>query len=62
MSIPPKATEIGLKAIFEVDQEVLKEMQWFDEEVFGHAHDDFFAVRPTEYTKKSQSVTADDLF
>lgn len=55
-------TEIGLKPTFEVDQEALKEMQWFDEEVFGHAHDDFFAVRPTEYTKKTQSVTADDLF
>ncbi|ANQ48086.1 ribonucleotide-diphosphate reductase subunit beta [Flammeovirga sp. MY04] len=54
--------EIGLKPIFEVNKETLKKMQWFDEEVFGLAHDDFFAVRPTEYTKKTQSVTADDLF
>ncbi|GAA4823880.1 ribonucleotide-diphosphate reductase subunit beta [Algivirga pacifica] len=53
---------IGLSPVFEVDEAERSKMDWFDEEVFGLAHDDFFAVRPAEYTKKTQSVTADDLF
>ena len=37
-------------------------MEWFNEEVYAGALDDFFAKRPVDYTKKDKSITANDLF
>ena len=37
-------------------------MLWFEEEVFVNELDDFFAKRPTAYTKHDKSITANDLF
>lgn len=54
--------QIGLNAIFTVDQDQLKKMSWFEEEVFANTLDDFFAKRPVEYSKHNQSFTADSLF
>lgn len=42
---------MGLKAIFNIDQELLKEMSWFEDNFSALSHKDFFAKRPTEYTK-----------
>jgi len=53
---------IGLQAVFTIDQELLRQMNWFEEEVFANTLDDFFAKRPVEYSKHNQSFTADDLF
>lgn len=54
--------QINLQPIFTVDQEELKKMNWFEEEVFANTLDDFFAKRPVEYSKHNQSFTADSLF
>lgn len=54
--------KIGLKPTFNVTDEEYAPMRWFEEEVFAQANDDFFAKRPTEYTKHDKSITADDLF
>lgn len=53
---------IDMEAGFEVDQELLEKTSWFDEELISTAHSDFFAKRPTNYNKKSKSITVDDLF
>ena len=42
---------MNLKAIFNIDKPLLTEMSWFEDEVSALAHTDFFAKRPTEYTK-----------
>ena len=43
---------IKLKPIFDIDKELLKELQWFYDEFDGEHHTDFFAKRPTSYSKK----------
>lgn len=54
--------KIGLKKLFNISDEQYKPMMWFDEDVFANELDDFFAKRPTAYTKHDKSITADDLF
>ncbi|HNR85813.1 MAG TPA: ribonucleotide-diphosphate reductase subunit beta [Taishania sp.] len=54
--------KIGLKKLFNITDEQYKPMLWFDEDVFANELDDFFAKRPTAYTKHDKSITADDLF
>lgn len=53
---------IGLERIFNVDQSLVETTDWFDDEVVATKHVDFFAKRSVNYTKRSKSVTADDLF
>ncbi len=53
---------IGMKPLFNIAEEDYAPMKWFEEEVFAHASDDFFAKRPTAYTKHDKSITAMDLF
>jgi len=53
---------IGIDSIFEVDKELLKKTEWFDDEVLVTKHTDFFNKRSINYTKRSKSVTHDDLF
>jgi len=48
--------------VFEIDEELLKSTFWFTEELFGNNMTDFFHSRPTEYSKKNQSFSEDDLF
>ena len=55
-------TKIGMDKLFEITDEQYKKMMWFDEDVFANELDDFFAKRPTAYTKHDKSITADDLF
>ena len=54
--------QIGFKPIFDIDTELLKDALWFEEELHGHSMVDFFHSRPTEYSKKNQSFSEDDLF
>jgi ribonucleoside-diphosphate reductase beta chain len=54
--------QIGLNPLFDVDRDQLKQMNWFEEEVFANTLDDFFAKRPVEYSKHNQSFSADSLF
>ena len=55
-------TKIGFKTIFEIDTELLKDALWFEEELHGNNMTDFFHSRPTEYSKKNQSFSEEDLF
>ena len=54
--------QIGLRKIFAVDKDLLRETEWFDEEVYGNNMADFFHAKPVEYQKKSKSFDAGDLF
>src|SRR6056300_273598 len=49
--------EIGYKKIFEIDSKILEKTIWFEEEVMGNMMTDFFASRPTEYSKSNKSFS-----
>jgi ribonucleoside-diphosphate reductase beta chain len=53
---------IGLEKIFEVDEALVEQTEWFDEEIVTTKHGDFFVKRSINYNKRSQSITGDDLF
>lgn len=53
---------IGINSIFEIDSEILKSTEWFDDEILTTKHTDFFHKRSINYSKKSKSITEDDLF
>lgn len=53
---------IGFDAIFEVDAELIEQTDWFDDEISTTKHVDFFVKRSVNYTKRSRSIGADDLF
>ena len=53
---------LGFGRAFGTNSSHLIPLQWFEEEVFSGETDDFFAKRPTAYTKHDQSITKDDLF
>ncbi len=53
---------IGVGKVFEVDQNLVSKTEWFDDEIIGTKHGDFFVKRSINYSKRSQSITSDDLF
>ncbi|WP_306641153.1 ribonucleotide-diphosphate reductase subunit beta [Sanyastnella coralliicola] len=53
---------IGIEKIFDVDETLVSETDWFDEEITGTKHGDFFVKRSVNYSKRTQSITSDDLF
>ncbi|MBC3846032.1 ribonucleotide-diphosphate reductase subunit beta [Winogradskyella echinorum] len=53
---------IGIDKIFEVDNSLLEQTEWFDDEIIGTKHGDFFVKRSINYAKRTKSVTPDDLF
>lgn len=53
---------IGANALFEINKDILKHAEWFNIELNSETHTDFFHKTPTNYTKKQQSITIDDLF
>jgi ribonucleoside-diphosphate reductase beta chain len=53
---------IGGEKIFEIDQELVKQLQWFDEEIHAEVNTDFFNKKPVSYSKKTKSITENDLF
>jgi len=54
--------KIGMEPIFEVDEDKLKSVEWFDIEITGTKEGDFFYKKSVDYNKKSKSITVDDLF
>jgi ribonucleoside-diphosphate reductase beta chain len=54
--------KMNITKMFNITPEQYKPMAWFEEEVFANELDDFFAKRPTAYTKHDKSITANDLF
>jgi len=53
---------IGVEKIFDVDENLLQETEWFDDEIIGTKHGDFFVKRSINYSKRTQSITSEDLF
>jgi hypothetical protein len=54
--------QIGGKSIFEVDIDKLKQIQWFNDEIYADTSFDFFHKRPVTYAKKTKAIQAGDLF
>ena len=53
---------IGCEPIFETNKDILKHTEWFNVETISETHTDFFWKTPTNYSKKTQSITSEDLF
>ena len=53
---------IGIDKIFEIDDSLVAQTDWFDDEIIGTKHGDFFVKRSINYSKRTQSITSDDLF
>ncbi len=53
---------IGIEKVFDIDEKMVEETDWFDDEVVGTKHGDFFDKRSINYNKRSKSITSDDLF
>ena len=53
---------IGIDKVFDVDQTLLAQTDWFDDEIIGTKHGDFFVKRSINYSKRTKSITSDDLF
>lgn len=53
---------IGGMPVFVVDEEKLKELQWFDEEVYAEVAVDFFHKKSTAYSKRTKAINSGDLF
>lgn len=54
--------EIDIEPIFDTNEEILQKTEWFDDEVLVTKHTDFFNKRSINYSKRSKSITEDDLF
>jgi len=52
----------GFEPLFEVDVKLVEQTDWFEDELNSTKHVDFFHKRSVNYTKKSQSFSADSLF
>ncbi len=53
---------IEIKKIFKTDESLLDKTEWFNDEIIGTKHGDFFVKRSINYSKRTQSITAEDLF
>ena len=61
-----KIQELGYKPEgkfkFEYDQKSIDKMAWFDHLTGGHTHTDFFAIRPTDYSKANEGEDFEDVW
>ena len=59
-----KLKELGYEAKdkFQYDQKAVDKMAWFDHLTGGHTHTDFFAIRPTDYSKANEGEDFDDIW
>jgi len=53
---------LGIEKIFDIDNNLLSQTEWFDDEIIGTKHGDFFVKRSINYSKRTKSITSDDLF
>lgn len=51
---------LGFKKLYNEDYPI--ELKFYYEEVYADSQDDFFAIRPVDYTLKDVSITGDDIF
>ena len=59
-----KLNELGYEGIFDVNQDMASNLEWFYHLTGGHTHTDFFAIRPTDYSKagEDENWDEDDMF
>ena len=57
-----KLAELGYEGIFEYDKDAVERLDWFYQLSGGVTHTDFFAVRPTDYSKPGAGADWDDMF
>lgn len=59
-----KLVELNIDPVFEYNEDQAAELDWFYHLTGGHTHTDFFAVRPTDYSKagEDENWDEDDLF
>lgn len=57
-----KLAELGYEGIFEYDKDAVERLDWFYQLSGGVTHTDFFAVRPTDYSKAGEGEDWDDMF
>jgi ribonucleoside-diphosphate reductase beta chain len=53
---------IKIDNVFQVNENLLLTTEWFDDEILTTKHTDFFNKRSINYSKKSKSITLNDLF
>ena len=53
---------IGVEKVFKTNESILNKTEWFNDELIATKHGDFFVKRSINYSKKSQSITGEDLF
>lgn len=53
---------IGIENVFEINEKLLETTEWFEDEILTTKHTDFFNKRSINYSKKSKSITLNDLF
>ena len=57
-----KLNELGYKELFDYDEKAAKNLDWFYHLTGGHTHTDFFAVRPTDYSKANEGEDFEDIW
>ena len=57
-----KLVELGYESIFEYDKDAVERLDWLYQLSGGVTHTDFFAVRPTDYSKAGEGEDWDDMF
>ena len=57
-----KLQELGYEPTFEFDKTKAEKLEWFYHLTGGLTHTDFFAVRPTDYSKANEGEDWGDLF
>ena len=50
------------ESITSYDEESASELDWFYHLTGGQTHTDFFAIRPTDYSKANEGEDWDDIF
>ena len=53
---------IGGEKVFDIDEEKLKDLRWFNDEIYAEVNTDFFHKKPVTYSKKMQAIKAEDIF
>jgi ribonucleoside-diphosphate reductase beta chain len=55
-----KLNELGYESIFKFSDEKASNLDWFYHLTGGHTHTDFFAIRPTDYSKAGENEDWDE--
>lgn len=53
---------IGGEPVFDINNELIEKISWFDDETHAEVNVDFFHKKSVNYSKGVQSITAEDLF